>query len=92
MVTVPYVDEPIDSHSWIRTFDPAVTNSEEYIWHMDKKDRTIQVLDGQGWKFQFDNKLPFIINKGDIIEIKCMSYHRLIPNNSKLRIKINEKL
>jgi len=42
-------------------------------------------------KFQYDNELPFFINKGEEIHIPKMVYHRIIPSNSILRIKINEK-
>lgn len=87
----PYIDEKISDDEWIRTFDPNVTDNEEYVWHRDYNDRTVKVLDGEGWKFQFDNELPFFINKGDEIHIPKMVYHRIIPNYNTLRIKINEK-
>jgi len=87
----PYIDEKLSEQSWIRTFDPSVTENEEYVWHRDHNDRVVKVLEGKGWKFQFDNELPFDINSGDSITIPKMVYHRIIPSNSKLRIKINEK-
>jgi len=90
-VTEPYIDEKISETEWIRTFDPNVTESEEYVWHRDHNDREVTVLEGGGWKFQFDNELPFFINKGDNIHIPKMVYHRIIPSNNKLRIRINEK-
>lgn len=88
----PYVDEKITDSSWIRTFDPTFTDSEEYVWHVDKFDREVIVLDGCGWRFQFDDEIPFDININDQILIPKMVYHRLIIGNTKLRIKINEKL
>ena len=91
MVT-PYTDELIDDTTKIRTFDPFNTNIDEYIWHRDKNDRVITVLDGNGWKLQFDNELPFDINKNDKIKIPKMVYHRIIPGKNKLRILINENL
>lgn len=86
----PYDDHYISENSWIRTFDPNVTDSEEYVWHRDKETRIVEILDGVGWEFQFDNELPFIINKGETIYIEKMVYHRIIPSNNQLRIKINE--
>ena len=91
MVT-PYTDELIDDTTKIRTFDPFNTHIDEYIWHRDKNDRVITVLDGNGWKLQFDNELPFDINKNDTIKIQKMIYHRIIPGKNKLRILINENL
>lgn len=87
----PYIDEKINDDEWIRTFDPSVTESEEYVWHRDLEDRVMTVLEGDGWKFQFDNELPFFINKGEEIHISKMVYHRIIPNNNILRIRINGK-
>lgn len=87
----PYIDEKISDDEWIRTFNPSITESEEYVWHRDSEDRMVTVLEGDGWKFQFDNELPFVINKGDEIHIPKMVYHRIIPNNNRLRIRINEK-
>jgi mannose-6-phosphate isomerase-like protein (cupin superfamily) len=87
----PYIDEKINEHCWIRTFDPSVTENEEYVWHRDYNDRIVQVLEGSGWKFQFDNELPFDININDKFTIPKMVYHRIKPGKTKLRISINEK-
>lgn len=87
----PYIDEKISDGKWIRTFDPSVSESEEYVWHRDYEDRVFTVIDGEGWQFQFDNELPFFINKRDRIHVPKMAYHRIIPSNSKLRIQIDEK-
>lgn len=88
----PYIDEVIDIQIKIRTFDPKNSKAEEYIWHRDKKNREIEVIEGDGWMFQFDNELPYIINKNDKIFIPKMVYHRVIPGKTVLRIKINEEI
>ena len=87
-----YIDERLSDTSWIREFDPEVTGSEEYVWHRDKNNRSVEILSGDGWQFQFDNELPIIINKNDTIVIPKMIYHRILPGQNKLRIKINEKI
>lgn len=86
-----YIDERIDEKSWIREFDPSVTESEEYVWHRDYNDRRVEILEGDGWQFQFDNELPIFINKNEELFIPKMVYHRIIPGKNKLRIKINEE-
>ena len=91
-MTQPYIDEKVSDNCRIRTFDPAVEDSEEYVWHRDYNDRVVEVLEGAGWKFQFDDELPFVINIGDKLTIPKMTYHRLIPCDDKLRIRINEKV
>ena len=85
-----YVDERLSDTSWIREFDPN-TPDEDFVWHRDLNDRTVEVLEGSDWQLQFDNELPFFINNGDTIKIHKMVFHRIIPGKTKLRIKINEE-
>ena len=87
----PYTDTRLSDTEWIREFNQSVSNSEEYVWHRDRNDRIVEILEGVDWQFQFDNDLPFFINSNDIIKIPKMVYHRIIPGKTKLRIKINEE-
>ena len=59
----PYLD-----NSNIRTFSKDV-DPMDLIWHKDNEDRNIEILEGEGWKFQFDNELPLSLTKGDRIFI-----------------------
>lgn len=85
----PYHDYILSDALKIRTFDP-LSGIEKFIWHKDKSDRKVLIIDGNGWKFQFDDELPFCINKNDIITIPKKTYHRLIPGTSTLVIAIEE--
>ena len=85
----PYKDTSICDGVWVRKFSPN-ESSEDYVWHRDCEDRSITVLDGCGWMFQFDNELPFFINKDDEFFVPKMVYHRIIPGTTSLRIKIDE--
>ena len=85
----PYNDIAICDGVWIREFSPNEAN-EDYVWHRDHEDRCVKVLDGCGWRFQFDNELPFFINKDDEFFVPKMVYHRIIPGTTSLRIKIDE--
>lgn len=85
----PYSDTKICNGVWIREFSPNEA-CEDYVWHRDYDSRNISVLDGCGWMFQFDNELPFFINKGDDLFVPKMVYHRIIPGTTSLRIKIDE--
>lgn len=86
----PYTDERISETTWIRTFDPKITDSEEYVWHRDHKDRIVTVLEGDGWQFQFDNQVPEMINTTEIIHIPKGIHHRLLVGSTPLKIKIEE--
>jgi quercetin dioxygenase-like cupin family protein len=74
----------------IRTFSEDVSE-DELIWHRDKNDREITVIEGSGWKLQMDNKLPEDLQKGKLYNINKMEFHRLIKGEDTLKIKIWEK-
>ena len=81
----PYTDD-----DGLRYFD--VNQPEEYfVWHRDHEDRKITVMEGENWKFQYDNQLPVNLNKGDIIHVNKNEYHRIIKGDSNLILKIEEQ-
>jgi len=63
---------------------------DDYVWHRDHYDRTVRVIDGNGWQFQFDGCLPFLIRKGTTFRIERGVYHRLIKGVDELHINIIE--
>jgi hypothetical protein len=88
--TRPYIDERLSDRTWIRTFDPNVTDSDEYVWHRDERGRIVTVLEGENWQFQFDDEIPFHINRSDVIKIPKQVYHRILVGNTPLKLKIEE--
>ena len=60
----------------------------EYVWHRDNEDREIEILDGEGWQFQIDKCLPWLLKKGMIFDIKKEEYHRLIKGATPLKCRI----
>lgn len=72
-----------------RVFDKDVAN-EELIWHRDKKDRVIYVIEAQGWKLQKDNELPINLVDGQMLYITKETYHRVIKGHGDLVIDIEE--
>lgn len=73
----------------IREFDSNIPN-EELVWHRDKKNRVVEIVEGSGWRLQMDNKLPIELKEGMVIEIPKETYHRIGRGNTKLVIKIKE--
>lgn len=67
------------------------TDSHELVWHRDKKDRIVRVLEGNGWKFQLDNMLPILLHEGQEIFIPKETFHRVIKGTNTLKIEITEK-
>lgn len=73
----------------LRKFNSNVS-TDELVWHRDKRDRIVEVLQGGGWKFQKDDKLPIELNDGAILQIPKETYHRVIRGAGDLIIRIWE--
>lgn len=84
----PYTDENNTGYK-IRTFEKDV-HEEDLIWHTDERARVVEVVESKGWQFQFDDELPFGLQKGTIVNIPKGKIHRIIKGNSNLIIKIKE--
>lgn len=79
----PYTDK-----NNIREFSSNV-DELDLVWHQDKEDRLVEVLEGEGWKFQKDNNVPVDMKIGDRIFIPEGEIHRIIKGTTDLKIKIN---
>jgi quercetin dioxygenase-like cupin family protein len=88
-MTNPYTNTPITQTSVIREFSSEV-DPMELVWHQDEEDRTIEILEGEGWQLQRDNELPLALQKGDIIFIPMGQIHRVIKGNNNLKIQITK--
>lgn len=86
----PYSDAAISDDNFIRLFEENIAE-EELIWHRDKKDREILVIEGEDWWLQFDNQLPIELKKSERYFIKAEQYHRLIKGKGNLILNIKEK-
>ena len=74
----------------IRTFN-CLLDPNDLVWHRDKSDRMVEVLNGNNWYFQFENNLPFKLEISDIINIPKMIYHRIYKKgNNDLILRIKE--
>jgi hypothetical protein len=88
----PYTNlETTDSYI-IREFNENIDPIEVFIlnWHRDLENRTVEILEGDGWKFQKENKLPVELKEGVRILIPKLEWHRIIKGNTTLKIKIYE--
>lgn len=89
MVVKPYQQTPISKNKFERIFREH-TNEEELVWHRDRKDRTVKIVECNGWKFQHDNQLPVELHEGDTLHIKAKEYHRIIKGIGSLVVEITE--
>lgn len=84
----PFKQELFDGKI-MRTFSSDV-DSEELKWHYDLKDRLVQVVKGDLWMLQMDNKLPEILTPLKEYFIPKGVYHRVIKGNGDLVVMITE--
>jgi quercetin dioxygenase-like cupin family protein len=89
-MTNPYTNTPITQTSVIREFSSEV-DPMELVWHQDEEDRTIEILEGEGWQLQRDNELPLALQEGDSIFIPMGQIHRVIKGNNNLKIQITKQ-
>lgn len=84
----PYYEARFDNII-IRRFS-KLENSEELRWHRDSSDRKVYVISGDGWMFQHDDSIPFLIKTGTSFLIRANSWHRLIMGDTDLFLQIEE--
>ena len=92
MVTVlPFEEEQISDNIFIRTFSTDV-DEMDLIWHTDKENRFIKVLEGNGWQFQYDEELPFEMTDGLGFPVMKGQIHRVIKGLGPLKIELHKSI
>jgi hypothetical protein len=71
----------------IRVFAESLDPSE-LIWHQDREDRIIRVIEANGWGYQLDNQLPLPLEDGQELFIPKMMYHRVIKGSGPLVVEV----
>lgn len=84
----PYTDLNRSTTEIIREFGEDI-DPTELMWHRDDEDRLIEILEcGEGWKFQFEDELPWDLEENFLLLITRHEWHRVIKGEGKLKIKI----
>ena len=83
----PYQERLLSENTLLRKFSKRVRQSQ-LEWHRDRENRVIEVLSGNGWKFQRDNELPETLQEGDRVYVTAGEYHRLLKGSGDLYVKI----
>ena len=85
----PYQQIHISKNKFERVFREH-TDESELVWHRDAANRTVKVIESNGWKFQQDNKLPIELKEGDTFTINAKEYHRILKGKGSLVVEITE--
>ena len=84
----PYIDIEITDKYIIREFDDNI-DPIELMWHRDDEDRMVEILEpGKDWGFQFEDSLPWDLEKNLNIFIMRHEWHRVIKGTDTLKLKI----
>lgn len=87
VMTQPFIDLELGGDDFHR-YIPEDVDELDLVWHRDTHDRAVRVIQGDGWKFQFDNKMPFDLQPQKTFLIPAMVYHRVIKGNGPLELVI----
>ena len=85
----PFKEKQISKQLFLREFSANV-DEMDLIWHTDREDRIVHVLEGNKWKFQFDEQLPFEMLDGIDIIIPKGIIHRIIKGKGPLKINLQK--
>jgi len=84
-MTLPFKETKISDNVFIREFNQN-TDSDDFVWHLDREDRIIESIGDTDWLMQLDNELPKKI-EGEVF-IQMGIYHRLIKGSKNLKVKV----
>ena len=73
----PFSEKKVGGKLFLREFRGDVA-SEELVWHQDREDRRVKVIESDGWMLQIDNELPVLLKEGTIYNIPAYEFHRVI--------------
>ena len=78
----------------LRTFNTILrkfkedTHEDELVWHRDRKDRKVEILNDTDWMVQLEDDIPQQLK--ETIFIPKNTYHRLIKGTGDLDLRIFE--
>ena len=73
-----------------RTFNGNL-EEEELVWHRDREDREVRLVEGEEWYIQLDNELPRLLSKDTSCSIPKLTWHRIInKNRSNLVVNVRK--
>jgi hypothetical protein len=76
-----------EDNKTIRVFEETI-DPDELIWHQDREDRLVKVIEANGWGYQLDNQLPLPLEEGQELFIPKMTYHRVIKGTGPLVVEV----
>ena len=88
-MNLPFTEKLLGNNQYLREFSDDI-DTHELEWHIDREDRTIEVLENKDWQVQLDNNLPQLLK--ETIFIPKETYHRVIKGTGNLKVKITKHI
>jgi hypothetical protein len=85
----PFSEKKVGGKLFLREFKEDVA-SEELVWHQDREDRRVKVIESDGWMLQMDNELPVLLKEGTIYNIPAYEFHRVIKGKGTLKVLVEK--
>ena len=63
-------------------------NEDELVWHRDRRDRRVEILNNTNWMVQLEDEIPQQLK--ETVFIPKNTYHRLIKGTGDLDLRILE--
>jgi hypothetical protein len=86
---LPFEESRMQDGRFLRRFSESV-DDDELVWHRDREDRVVEVLQSEGWFYQADNELPVLMEGGTVISIPARTWHRIIRGDGDLVVAVDK--
>ena len=73
----PFTQTQLSENKELRRFSKSLSD-QELVWHRDREDRVVRMVEGKGWYIQLDGQLPRRMRLGESYNIPAASWHRII--------------
>lgn len=83
----PFTEAKVSRNVVLREF-AADIDKRDLVWHRDREDRYITVLEGRDWRLQLDNRLPQRLREGHTYYVPRGMWHRVIKGRGELVVEI----
>ena len=85
----PFSEVSLGNNIFLRVFDEQL-DPEELVWHRDREDRTVNIVESNGWMLQQEDSLPTLLEAGKEYFIKQNEWHRVIKGKGKMILFIEK--
>jgi hypothetical protein len=86
---LPFEESRMQDGRFLRRFSENV-DDDELVWHRDREERVVEVVQSEGWFYQADNELPVLMESGTVISIPARTWHRIIRGNGDLVVAVDK--